>query len=234
VRRLKMLVLRLGAWVSERFPGGYVAKPDPAKPLVAEWHWATPGEHGQRLFVFLPGRRDRASDFGRRGFITLAQRRIPGLDCVAVDATLGYYVNGSLADRLQREIIDPASAVGYREIWLVGDIPGNAIHRRTFIRRTATFAGATAVMSIVPRRAFAADTPTMVNSIRSLSNPYHATWNQGGQAFAKSIGAEYVTLVTEGDSEKGIADIRAILAKTGGNMVLNVRSERQPGRSADR
>jgi pimeloyl-ACP methyl ester carboxylesterase len=113
-------VLRLGASISERFLGGYVAKPDPAKPLVAEWHWATPGEHGQRLFVFLPGRRDRASDFGRRGFITLAQRRILGLDCVAVDATLGYYVNGSLAGRLQREIIDPARAVGYREIWLVG------------------------------------------------------------------------------------------------------------------
>ena len=44
----------------------------------------------------------------------------------------------------------------------------------------------------------------------------------GGAAFAKSIGAEYVTLVTEGNSEKGIADIRAIIEKTGGNMVLNV------------
>ena len=55
------------------------------------------------------------------------------------------------------------------------------MHRRTFIRRTAAFAGATAVMSIVPRKAFAAGTPTMVNSIRSLSNPYHATWNQGGR-----------------------------------------------------
>src|SRR5271165_4061199 len=103
------------------------------------------------------------------------------------------------------------------------DIPGMPMHRRTFIRRTAALAGATAVMSIVPRRGFSADTPTVVNSIRSLSNPYHATWNQGGQAFAKSIGADYVTLVTEGDSEKGIADIRAILAKTSGNMVL--RSE---------
>ena len=48
------------------------------------------------------------------------------------------------------------------------------------------------------------------------------------QAFAKSIGAEYVTLVTEGDSEKGIADIRAILAKTGGNMVLNVDPNDSP------
>src|ERR1700693_5445474 len=108
------------------------------------------------------------------------------------------------------------------------DFSGTPIHRRTFIRHTAVFAGATAALSMMPRSAFAAGTPTVVNSIRSLSNPYHATWNQGGQAFAKSIGAEYVTLVTEGDSEKGIADIQAILAKTGGNMVLNVDPNDSP------
>ena len=69
-----------------------------------------------------------------------------------------------------------------------------------------------------PGRLFAADKPTVVNSIRSLTNPYHATWNKGGEAFAKSVGADYVTLVTEGNSEKGVADIKAILAKTGGNL----------------
>src|SRR5580693_10119508 len=100
------------------------------------------------------------------------------------------------------------------------DNRANLMHRRTFIRRSAAFAGATAVLSMVPRRAFAADTPTLVNSIRSLSNPYHATWNKGGAAFAKSVGADYVTLVTEGNSEKGIADIKAILAKTNGNCVI--------------
>ncbi len=102
------------------------------------------------------------------------------------------------------------------------------IPRRVFLRRTAALAGASAVMAMLPRRTFAAGTPTLVNSIRSLSNPYHATWNQGGQAFAKSIGADYVTLVTEGDSEKGIADIRATLAKTGGNMCLNVDPNDSP------
>ena len=67
-----------------------------------------------------------------------------------------------------------------------------------------------------------ADMPTLVTSIRSLSNPYHAVWKQGAEAFAQSIGAEAVTLVSEGNSVKGVADIRAMLAKTGGNMVLNV------------
>jgi len=38
-----------------------------------------------------------------------------------------------------------------------------------------------------------------------------------------------VTLLTEGDSQKGLADIKALLAKTGGNMVLNV----DPNESAD-
>jgi ribose transport system substrate-binding protein len=78
------------------------------------------------------------------------------------------------------------------------------------------------------RSAFAADTPTLVNSIRSLTNPYHATWNKGGAAFAKSVGAEYVTLVTEGNSEKGVADIKAILAKTAGNCVINVDPNDSP------
>jgi ribose transport system substrate-binding protein len=99
---------------------------------------------------------------------------------------------------------------------------GSPIQRRTFIRRAATIAGGTAIFGTLAHRSYAAGQPTLVNSIRSLSNPYHATWNQGGAAFAKSVGAEYVTLVTEGNSEKGIADIRAIIQKTGGNMVLNV------------
>jgi pimeloyl-ACP methyl ester carboxylesterase len=82
--------------------------------------FAQPGSRGRRLFVFLPGRRDRASDFARRGFIATAQSRIPNLDCVAVDATIGYYLDASIAGRLQAEIIEPARRFGYREIWLVG------------------------------------------------------------------------------------------------------------------
>src|SRR6202011_4142501 len=108
------------------------------------------------------------------------------------------------------------------------EIPGNSIHRRSFIRRTAVLAGASAGMAAMPRRAYAAGTPTVVNSIRSLSNPYHATWNKGGAAFAKSAGVDYVTLVTEGNSEKGIADIKAILAKTNGNCVINVDPNDSP------
>ena len=117
------------------FRFGFVPKPDPAKPLLANWYLAKPGEHGRRLFVFLPGRGDRAGDFVRRGIVALAQGRISGLDCVAVDATIGYYLDGSVASRLQREIIELARTLGYREIWLVGVSMGGLgafFHERTY------------------------------------------------------------------------------------------------------
>src|SRR5258705_11012061 len=96
-------------------------------------------------------------------------------------------------------------------------------------RRAIQIAAAGAIAApFVARRGFAAGTPTVVNSIRSLTNPYHATWNKGGAAFAKSVGVDYVTLVTEGNSEKGIADIKAVLAKTGGNCVINVDPNDSP------
>ncbi len=102
------------------------------------------------------------------------------------------------------------------------------IMRRSFLKAAAAFGFAGAFPAILIRSANAAGTPTVVNSIRSLSNPYHATWNKGGAAFAKAVGAEYVTLVTEGNSEKGIADIKAILAKTGGNCVINIDPNDSP------
>src|SRR5215831_5306092 len=88
------------------------------------------------------------------------------------------------------------------------------VRRRDFLKGAAALGAVSATPAIISRRGFAADSPTGVNSIRSLSNPYHATWNKGGAAFAKAVGADYVTLVTEGNSEKGVADIKAILAKT--------------------
>jgi ribose transport system substrate-binding protein len=109
-----------------------------------------------------------------------------------------------------------------------GAIASRGVDRRQALTGAAAASAAFALPAILTRRAFAADKPTVVNSIRSLSNPYHATWNKGGAAFAKSVGADYVTLVTEGNSEKGIADIKAILAKTGGNCVINVDPNDSP------
>lgn len=91
------------------------------------------------------------------------------------------------------------------------------------INRRTLMLGATAGLAVaaLPKRLLAQTASTLVTSIRSLSNPYHAVWKLGAEAYAKSAGLEHVTLVSEGNSEKGIADIKAMLAKTGGNMVLN-------------
>ena len=103
----------------------------------------------------------------------------------------------------------------------------NKPNRRRFLQGSAA-AGAGFLAASLPGRVLGQDTVTVVNSIRSLSNPYHASWNQGGEAFANWAGADYATLVTEGNSEKGIADIKAMIAKTGGNMVLNVDPNESP------
>jgi pimeloyl-ACP methyl ester carboxylesterase len=134
-RTLGTIAGRIFALITQIFPAGRGPKPDPAKPLAAIWYHAKESARSQRLFIFLPGRRDRAADFARHGLIGMAQRRVVDLDCVALDATIGYYLDGSVADRIQREIVIPARAHGYREIWLVGVSMGGLgafFHERTF------------------------------------------------------------------------------------------------------
>ncbi|RUY33470.1 sugar ABC transporter substrate-binding protein, partial [Mesorhizobium sp. M7A.F.Ca.US.001.04.1.1] len=92
-----------------------------------------------------------------------------------------------------------------------------SVSRRTLMMGATAGIAALAMPSVLR----AQEKPTLVTSIRSLSNPYHAVWKTGAEAYAKWAGLEHVTLVSEGNSEKGIADIKAMLAKTGGNMVLN-------------
>lgn len=102
------------------------------------------------------------------------------------------------------------------------NLSSGALGRRRILQAGGLTASAAALGLALPRMTRAAEPPALVTSIRSLSNPYHAVWKEGADAFAKSLGMEAVTLVSEGNSEKGIADIRAMIAKTGGNMVLNV------------
>lgn len=69
---------------------------------------------------------------------------------------------------------------------------------------------------------------TLAISMRSLSNPYHATFAEGGRKFAESAGLPFEILVTEGNSEKGLADIRALISRTGGNVCINVDPNDSP------
>lgn len=87
---------------------------------------------------------------------------------------------------------------------------------------------ALAVTCVAPFAVSAADDMTLAISMRSLSNPYHATFAKGGEAFAESVGLPFEVLVTEGNSEKGLADIRALMARTNGNVCINVDPNDSP------
>jgi ribose transport system substrate-binding protein len=102
------------------------------------------------------------------------------------------------------------------------------IARRTLLKTGTVGLAFGAFPAILTRRGRAAEPPTLVNALRAIGNPYEATWNKGGAAFAKAVGSPYVTLVSEGNSEKGIADVKAILAKTGGNCVININPNDSP------
>ncbi|MCB1494009.1 MAG: sugar ABC transporter substrate-binding protein [Rhodobiaceae bacterium] len=104
------------------------------------------------------------------------------------------------------------------------------ISRRTVLQGAAalTAAGAASLKFPTPALAQGADGWTLANSLRSVANPYHATFAKGGEDFAKHAGLPYEVLVTEGNSEKGIADIKALLQRTGGKLILNVDPNDSP------
>lgn len=68
-------------------------------------------------------------------------------------------------------------------------------------------------------------------SIRSLQNPYHATWAKGAEAYAVSKGWKdhNVIQTCEGSSEKQLNDIKALVARSQGNVVFSI----DPNQSAD-
>ncbi len=77
----------------------------------------------------------------------------------------------------------------------------------------------------------AAEKPVyLATSIRSLSNPYHADWAKGAEMFAKEVGLlKYNTvLLSEGSSEKQVNDIRALVARSGGNVVFSIDPNESP------
>jgi ribose transport system substrate-binding protein len=68
-------------------------------------------------------------------------------------------------------------------------------------------------------------------AIRSLQNPYHATWAKGSEAFAAYKGWKDFNVVQtcEGSSEKQLNDIQALVARAKGNVVFSI----DPNQSAD-
>lgn len=103
------------------------------------------------------------------------------------------------------------------------------VSRRALLKGAAGLGAAGALgLPFGPQARAEETTWTLANSMRSLANPYHAAFAKGGEEFAKSVGAKYEQLVTEGNSQKGMSDIRALLQRTGGKLILNVDPNDSP------
>jgi pimeloyl-ACP methyl ester carboxylesterase len=72
------------------------------------------------LLVMLPGSWSRPEEFVDEGMVAAVRARGIAADIVIVDAHVGYYSDRSIAVRLQQDVIGPASAQGYRHVWLLG------------------------------------------------------------------------------------------------------------------
>jgi len=92
----------------------------PATVPMRTVRWELPGSDRSCLVVLLHGRGDRPEDFARHGFLARLRERGARCDAVAADAHLGYFQDRSVGRRLEEDVVAPARAAGYRQIWMVG------------------------------------------------------------------------------------------------------------------
>lgn len=72
------------------------------------------------LVVFLRGKSGSHRSFETAGMVDELQKQMGSFDILAPNTHFGYYMSRAVVDRLKYDVIDPAIAAGYREIWLVG------------------------------------------------------------------------------------------------------------------
>lgn len=95
---------------------GGLAAPTPMASLKNE----LAGAKAKCLVVFLPGAGDRAEDFDKYGFVSQLRARQLSVDVVSAQATIGYYMSGSMHARTHVDVVEPAVAKGYEQVWVMG------------------------------------------------------------------------------------------------------------------
>lgn len=120
-----------------------MAAPTPLRSI----EYANPSGPARCLFVLLPGMGDRAEAFEKRGFVDELRAHSLSADIRATDATFGYYMRGTFLDRLAADVIAPAKARGYQEIWIAGPSMGGFGSLFYTHARTADISG---VLAIAP------------------------------------------------------------------------------------
>ena len=93
--------------------------PPPTDPIPVRDLRSSAGDH-KRLVIVMPGRGDDLGALEKSGIATAVQRAMPDADVLLVEATIAYYMDGNLVQRLHEQVIRTARERGYREIWLSG------------------------------------------------------------------------------------------------------------------
>ncbi|MGH8049908.1 MAG: alpha/beta hydrolase [Arenimonas sp.] len=96
-------------------PGGGAATKIPFEQKLA-----SKNNSEKVLVVVLPGRGDDVANLKASGIADAIQNAMPEADVVLTGISLAYYMEGRMPARLHEEIIAPARARGYKEIWLAG------------------------------------------------------------------------------------------------------------------
>lgn len=110
----------LGAIAATTLPACTALLPKPVDPMPTQWIDAPSPGPVRRLAIILPGRGDDLAALADAGVAAAIQRSRPDFDVVLAEATLSYYMDGRIVNRLHDQIVAPARARGYREIWLAG------------------------------------------------------------------------------------------------------------------
>lgn len=81
---------------------------------------ACPRTQAPALLVLLPGAYMAPAEMQREGFVSAVRQRKLAVDIVIAGTSLDHTRDGSVIRRLRDEVLVPACAQGYRQIWLAG------------------------------------------------------------------------------------------------------------------
>lgn len=123
-RRLKFLTRRLLTRISALLALAVLSsgcfRPPPTTVPLRTIDMAGGSPDSKCLVIFLQGRGDTPEHFVRNDFPEKLHEAGSRCATMGVDAHMGYYLERSIGDRLHEDVIAPAKAEGFEEIWLVG------------------------------------------------------------------------------------------------------------------
>jgi hypothetical protein len=79
-----------------------------------------PAKRAKVLIVFMPGAMEVPQDLVREGFVEQVRQRNIDADVQIIDSHIGYFMKRTFDVRIREDIVLPAKARGYEQIWFAG------------------------------------------------------------------------------------------------------------------